>query len=425
MNMSWCLARWYSGGMCRLAIVGACGVILGLLPPSGVWAGLAFAPRQEVTHAGSGHAVHLSGATVAAAPDGRVLIAWSAAHGAENHVYVARLGETPEPAVRVNPDGLLAESLHQAPGLSLGPGGEIYVSWSSARPKPAGVLFASDLQLSRSLDGGQHFDAPLRINEDRPISHSFEGLAVAPDGTVMVAWIDTRDGGERAGTYLARVGERGSQVAQMLQLDRDTCVCCRVHLTTAPPATVAVIWRKVFPGNARDMVLGLSRDGGRTVAPAVLIHADGWRIAACPHRGGNVGIDGQGRIYTAWYTEGAQEQPSVLFAASDDGQRFSPPMRLDTSAASIPDHLRLAVNALGHIAVVWEDATAVRRRVLLRLSHNGGRTWGPIQSLSPAIKAYAPEIAVTPAGGFVAVWHEEQFPHTKTVVQTFRLEPAP
>jgi hypothetical protein len=393
---------------------------IGVAAPSA--AGFTLGPRFEVTHPGTGHEVHLSGAAVAAVKDGSVFIAWIAAQGEARHVYVARPGVAGGQAVRVNPEGLIADSLHQPPGLAVGPGGEIYVSWASVKPKPEGTLFASDLRLSRSLDGGQSFEPPLRVNEDRPISHSFEGLAVAADGTVVVVWIDSRDGWEQAGTYLARVGKRGSVVEQIVQLDGDTCVCCRVHVATAPKETVAVTWRKVFPENIRDMVFALSRDGGRVFAPTVRVHADGWRIAACPHRGGSVGMDGQGRFYVTWYTEGAQEQPSVLFAVSDDGRHFTAPTRLDTSTTSIPDHVRMAVDTTKRAAVVWEDATAVRRRVLLRYTTDGGETISPSHTLSQAIRAYAPDVAVSPTGAFMVIWHEEQFPAIKTVVQPVWLD---
>jgi hypothetical protein len=65
--------------------------------------------------------------------------------------------------------------------------------------------------------------------------------------------------------------------------------------------------------------------------------------------------------------------------------------------------------------VVWEDSTAVRRRILLRSIGEGGRSLGPVRTLSQAIKAWAPDVAVAP-DGFVVAWHEEQFPVTKTIV---------
>jgi hypothetical protein len=82
----------------------------------------------------------------------------------------------------------------------------------------------------------------------------------------------------------------------------------------------------------------------------------------------------------------------------------------------------MAVNKFGQAAIVWEDSTAVRRRILLRYTSDGGKTFSPIHVISQAIKAYAPDIAVSPTGAFVVAWHEEQFPHVKTVIQTVQLE---
>jgi hypothetical protein len=73
------------------------------------------------------------------------------------------------------------------------------------------------------------------------------------------------------------------------------------------------------------------------------------------------------------------------------------------------------------VVIVWEEATAVRRRVLLRYSLDGGRTLSAPQALSQAIKAYAPDVAAGPGGDFVVAWHEEQFPALKTVTQTIKL----
>jgi hypothetical protein len=81
----------------------------------------------------------------------------------------------------------------------------------------------------------------------------------------------------------------------------------------------------------------------------------------------------------------------------------------------------MAVDGAGRTVVVWEDSTAVRRRVFLRYTTDDGRTFSPVQSLSPALKAYAPDVAASPTGGFVVVWHEEQFPVIKTVIQPLYL----
>jgi hypothetical protein len=81
----------------------------------------------------------------------------------------------------------------------------------------------------------------------------------------------------------------------------------------------------------------------------------------------------------------------------------------------------MALDTAGRAVVVWEDSTVVHHRVLLRYSTNGSQTFSPVWNLSSALKAYAPDVAVSPTGEFVVVWHEEQFPLTKTVIQTIRL----
>jgi hypothetical protein len=116
----------------------------------------------------------------------------------------------------------------------------------------------------------------------------------------------------------------------------------------------------------------------------------------------------------------------MLFATSADGRRFGAPVQVTGSSGSIPDQVRLAVNRAGAAVIVWEDATAVRRRILLRATTDGGKTLGPVRSLSQAIKAYSPDVKVAPSGDFLVAWHEEQFPVLKTVVQTVRLDgPTP
>ena len=404
-----------------MALVIACALLVtvALSPVLEAVAEPSSGPRLEIIHPGKGHEVHLSAPAVAVGPDGQALVTWIAREGHVNNVYLARPGRGAGAPIRVNPEGLSAESMHQAPGVAAGPGGEIYLSWSAEKPKPEGVMFASDLMLSRSLDGGQTFGQPLRVNDDRPIAHSFDGLTVGRDGIVYLGWIDAREGSNQPRTFLARVADRGRKVEHVVKLDgAETCVCCRVDVAAAD-GRVAVLWRKVFPEQVRDMVLGLSGDGGRSFGPPATVHADGWKITACPHRGGRVALEG-GRIHVAWYTEGRDETPRVLFASSPDGRAFDTPRQITAAAGAVPDYVRLSANRQGAIVVVWEDSTAVRRTIRMRASLDGGRSFGPPRSLSTAVKAYAPDVAAAPSGDVVAVWHEEQFPSTRTVVQWIR-----
>ena len=388
-------------------------------PPAGTVV-LERGSRLGHTHARRGMAAPISGPAVASLPNGAPLLAWFAREGDRNALWVLGPGDAGARPVRVDPPGIEVDSNHQPPALAVGPGSEVLVSWSSAKAKPEGTLFASDLRLSRSTDGGRSFGPPLRVNDDRPISHSFEGLAVAGDGSALLAWIDSRDGQEKAGTYLARVAADGARVEATERLGEDTCVCCRVDLASSG-GRVAALWRKDFPGDVRDMVLALSSDGGRTFSAPALVHDDRWVMPGCPHRGGSAAIDARGRVFLLWYTEGRDGRPALLFASSPDGRTFAPPLRIDASDGSIPDHARLGVGSDGRLVAVWEEATAVRRRIVARASSDGGRSFGPLETVSSAMKAYDPDLAVSPSGEFLVAWNEEQFPVTRTVVQILRV----
>jgi hypothetical protein len=377
--------------------------------------------RSEIPHEGLPHDVHVSPPALAAGPGGELYLAWARSEADGNHLYVTRVGAASPAPVRVDPPDLVLDSIHQAPGLAIGSAGEVHVSWSSRRPRPPGSLFASDLRLSTSRDGGRSFGAALRINADQPASHAFEGIARTADGALLVAWLDDRDGPGRAGTFAARIAESGRRVEPEQRLGSSSCVCCRVDVASGEDGAAAVLWREELPGKVRDMHLAASRDAGRSFAQPALVHDDGWVLDACPHRGGRVAIDAGGRLVSAWYTEGRDERPALLLAASRDGRRFGAPLRLDSQDGSVPDQVGLALGPGGTALVVWETWTAARRRVMARVANPASDSLGPPQSLSSAVKAFAPSAVATPSG-FAVAWHEEAFPVTRTVVQRFALQ---
>ncbi len=90
---------------------------------------------------------------------------------------------------------------------------------------------------------------------------------------------------------------------------------------------------------------------------------------------------------------------------------------------------KLAGLALAALLIALAAAPAEAHRRLpaspIPVGDDGGRTMGPVRVLSQAIKAYAPDVTVTPTGDFLVVWHEEQFPALKTVVQTVQVATRP
>lgn len=200
--------------------------------------------------------------------------------------------------------------------------------------------------------------------------------------------------------------------------DGMACPCCRPITALAPDGELWVAWRKTFEGNVREVVLARSDNGGDTFSPPQLVHKDGWIFPACPHRGPSLAFDRYNRLYVAWYTEGVDEQPKLFFSTSDDhGRTFSTPLSLHTSTTSLPDHLLMAVHQDGAIVAVWEEVTGVRKRTVMRVSMDRGKTFGPVQTLSDGAKAEMPTVGIHSSGALALAWTEHAWPHNRMMVQ--------
>jgi hypothetical protein len=200
-------------------------------------------------------AVLLAGAASAASMDrsalgtsaavdgkGRLWVAYARPAGNAGQVVLQRSdddGATWQSPVRVNAavEPVAAEGENR-PKLAFGPGGEMYVTWTS----PTSAKFTGDIRFARSLDGGKTWSAPTVVHHDRQlITHRFESLLVDPKGWLWVAWVDKRDlkVAEDAGRtyrgaaiYYARSDDRGATWSADAKLADSSCECCRIALAS-------------------------------------------------------------------------------------------------------------------------------------------------------------------------------------------------
>ena len=312
--------------------------------------------------------------TVATA-EGAVLLAWAE----DGAAFVARLeGDAVAEPVRVSPSSDQVAAHGQAPTqIVTGPSGEVYVVYVAQTPVEGRRFPASDLRLARSADGGRTFAPAVTVNDDAgfPTGHHFHDVAVGPNGTVYVSWLDSRENDRPAaamhhddappvrhahaahdgtGTQVrvARSADGGRSFEPSAVVAEHTCQCCRTALAVGPDGGIYVAWRHVFGDNVRDMAVARSTDGGRTFSAPARVHADGWQIDGCPHAGPALVVDTGGRLHVAWYT-GAEAHRGVLYAASDDGgQTFGAPLPL---ASGVPIAQVSAVTDGDAVWIAWEN----------------------------------------------------------------------
>jgi hypothetical protein len=334
-----------------------------------------------------------------------------------HYAHTVPTGEALSSPVAVNGQDEVPYWRQEAPALDAH-GEHIYLVWAkmptqSSADKP----FANELRLSRSLDGGQTFLPSALINDDGElVNHSFDSIRIGREGAIHVAWIDGRGGKKTSGTYVTRSNDHGTSFEKNTKIDDETCVCCRTSVAVAPDGTVYVAWRKMF-SDIRETVVARSFDGGTTFSAPVVVGNDRWVYPSCPHRPASLGVDGDGRVYVSWYTEGEDETPAVYLAYSDDhAQTFSPKLQLNRSKGTFPDHPQLAVDRRGRVVAIWEELSPVRREVVVSHSLDRGQTFSTPYKVNEK-KGETPTVAVSPTGQFMLAWKEHAMPAHRIVLQ--------
>jgi hypothetical protein len=160
---------------------------------------------------------------------------------------------------------------------------------------------------------------------------------------------------------------------------------------------VYLAWRKVYPGDVREVVVARSADGGRTFSDPVRVQRDGWVFPGCPHAGPSVAVDGEGRVFTTWYT-GKEGGQGLYYSVSGDGGRsFGQPVALVTGGFVPASQARLATGADGAVWAAWDDMRGKEKRIRVgRLdAHSLHELGEPLAGSTPSIRMSGGAGAVT------------------------------
>ena len=307
-------------------------------------------------------------------------------------VYVASSqpgDSTASTPLRVNPVEVSVNPHPQAPAqIAVSPDGAVYVAWSTREEIPGRRFPASNLMLACSRDGGRTFQPPVFVNDDAraaPAGHTFHDLAIGPDGTIYVSWLDSRGpeavhrsysagdadhhrdpptadnhnghgGHSTTDVRVARSTDGGQTFSTGIVVARNTCQCCRTAVFIDKDGAVYVAWRQIYDDNIRDIAFASSSDGARSFSEPTRVHTDGWKIEGCPHTGPSLAVAEDGTIHVSWYTA-ADSIAGLRYAVSSDGGRhFAEPRALESG---IPvASARLAVSDRIPVWVAWEDPRA-------------------------------------------------------------------
>lgn len=349
--------------------------------------------------------------SVAFDPQGRL---WRAAVSAGRVMvdHSEDRGRTFSQPVTVNPqpEKVGAEG-ELRPKIALGRNGEIYISWTQALDKS----YAGHIRFSRSLDGGKSFSAPIIVNRNMDaITHRFESLAVADDGTIYVAWIDKRDlhaakaaGKQYAGAaiYAAVSRDGGASFGNEFKVADGSCECCRIALATEPGGTAVLMWRHVYEGSIRDHAMARIGPQGVLKAPVRATFGQ-WKIDACPHHGGAIVRGGDWGLHLAWY-DGNEKKPGLYVARMDGEAWVTSPARRFGNAEAQAGHPSLYAQG-EHVWLVWKELTETHAVVMARESDDGGRSWGEPRKAAETVGAVDNPFLISDGRQVYLSWNTQQ-----------------
>lgn len=267
------------------------------------------------------------------------------------------------------------------PHLGFGTNGQIYLSWTEARPGN----YAGFIWFSRSTNGGKSFEPPKIVHQDRAeIAHRFDALEVASDGRIIIFWTDAREAMAAKekkepytglAIYYAVSTDHGASFQAEERLVASSCECCRIVTSHNPKGDIVALWRHVFEGSERDHMLGaLSAKGNITLKRASYSH---WKLDGCPHQGGAIVAGGQDAAWWGYhyaYFDGQPAKPGLYYSRVD-GQAwaFFPAKRV-ADLSKHPAHP--ALWSLGeNVWLVWEETEGKQRQIVGQNSENGGKDW--------------------------------------------------
>ena len=343
------------------------------------------------------------GTSAAIDPTGRLWVAYAQPAGAAGQVVLQRSddgGSSWQPTMRVNAvaERVAAEGENR-PKLAFGPGGELYVTWTS----PTSENFTGDIRFARSLDGGKTWSAPIVVHHDRQlITHRFESLIVDPKGRLWVTWVDKRDleVAEEAGRpyrgaaiYYAHSADRGATWSNDTKLADSSCECCRIALAVNPQGRVAAMWRHVFEPNERDHAFALL---GTPAAAPERVTMDRWRVDACLHQGPSLAFGPDGTRHVVWFNQVDGQGRAFYGKLTKQG-----PAGVRTLPAGAT-HADIAVVG-NRVAVAWKRFDGNVTKIESLISNDSGQSFAPGPSLQTAGDSDQPRL-VTAGQRMLLVW---------------------
>jgi hypothetical protein len=212
------------------------------------------------------------------------------------------------------------------------PSGTLVAHWLQ---KSGPDTYAYDVRLSYSRDDGKTWSASFIPHHDgTKTEHGFASLFPLGDGLGAV-WLDGRNmkpsaghdehgGGGVMTVHFGQFDKDFKQIAESV-VDARVCECCPTAATVTSEGVIAA-FRDRSAAEIRDIYTSRLVNGKWSEPAAV--HADNWKIAACPVNGPALSANGR-NVAASWFTVKGEQGQAFLAFSADAGKTYGAPIRID------------------------------------------------------------------------------------------------
>lgn len=259
----------------------------------------------------------------------------------------------------------------------------------------------------RFSDGG--LSPVLRLSER---AASAPDVAVGADGTAVVVFLTASGNGERNKVVARRITSAGT-VLPIVTVSSTTYDADQPQVAVAPDGTAVIAWRRTNPGPGTVATRALSAGG---VLSPIQLASYGGAVSHEPQ----VGVDGAGNAILAWRREfdGGER---VQLRRRDAAGALSATQTV--SAPGFPDvsGVRLAADPAGRSIVTWavRDAGNVARVRMRARAADGTLSLDRLLS-GPEEFAHEPAVAMEPDGDALFAWRGNDSGAAEMIVRARR-----
>lgn len=224
----------------------------------------------------------------------------------------------PQPVLPDGPEPTIA-GRERRPQIAVDNQGRLFVAWQSR----------DQLVVARSEDGGGSWQAIGARDRGAEGGIDMPALACGPDGTVALAWVDSRSEGRSddplaQDIFIAITDKKGRFGKNRVATTGmpGVCPCCMPGLAIDGDGVLWMAYRSTVAG-LKETQLVRSKDGKRF--KNVQVSRDAWAFQGCPMSGPAIAVsDGGQRLLVAW----TKDEDIYLATTTDGGKEFSEPEQL-------------------------------------------------------------------------------------------------